>query len=177
LDNKRVLKWEIIGFILITLIGTAFHFCFEWSGNFKPLALFFAVNESVWEHAKIGFWPAVFYSIIEYFTFGKSKKNFIFAKTVAFYTIPIVIIVVFYLIETILGSHALWLDIALFIAAILVSQYFSYKIIISTTDYSKYSKISYFVLSIILIAFSIFTYFPPKLELFRDPPTGGYGIL
>jgi hypothetical protein len=81
------------------------------------------------------------------------------------------------LIETILGSHALWLDIALFIAAILVSQYFSYKIIISTTDYSKYSKISYFLLSIILIAFSIFTYFPPKLELFRDPPTGGYGIL
>ncbi|HYE12358.1 MAG TPA: DUF6512 family protein [Patescibacteria group bacterium] len=177
MNHKRILKWEIIGFFIISLVGSAFHFCYEWSGYFKPLALFCAVNESVWEHVKMGFWPAAFYAIAEYFAFGKNKKNFIAAKTAALYMLPIIIITVYYLLEAILGKHAVWIDITLFIAAILISQWFSYKIIISYRDYSRYRGLSYILLLLIVIAFSLFTFFPPHLELFRDPPTGGYGIL
>lgn len=177
MNNKSILKWEIVGFFIISLIGSAFHFCFEWSGYFKPLALFCAVNESVWEHLKMGFWPAVFYAIVEFFTFGKIRKNFLIAKTSAFYIIPIVIIVVYYLLEATIGKHAVWIDIALFVFAILISQLFSYKIITSPRDYSGYKGISFLLIALILIAFSLFTFSPPHLELFRDPLTGTYGII
>lgn len=176
MDKRKILKWEILGFFVITLIGTAFHFCFEWSGNFKPLALFCAVNESVWEHLKIGFWPAVFYAIAEYFAFGKNNKNFITAKTLAFYVIPIVITVVFYILEAAMDHHPLWMDIALFNLAILLSQIVSYKVLTSSKDYSKYNRISYILLLIIVAAFSLLTYFPPKLGLFMESRTGIYGI-
>jgi hypothetical protein len=177
LNHKRILKWEIIGFFIISLVGSAFHFCYEWSGFFKPLALFCAVNESVWEHVKMGFWPAVFYAIAEFFAFGKYKKNFLAAKTGALYMIPIIIIVVYYLLEAILGKHAVWIDITLFIAAILISQRFSYKVITSYKDYRRYNVLSYILLILIVIAFSLFTFFPPHMELFKDPPTGAYGII
>jgi hypothetical protein len=177
MNSKRILKWEIIGFILISLVGSALHFCFEWSGCFKPLALFCAVNESVWEHLKIGFWPAVFYAIIEYLAFGKTIKNFWVAKTGAFYIIPIVITGIYYLLEAILGAHSVWIDIALFVAAILVSQWFSYKVIASHKDYSNLKVLSYVLFLLILTAFSLFTFFPPNLDLFKDPLTGAYGII
>ena len=32
------------------------------------------------------------------------------------------------------------------------------------------------ILSVILIGFIIFTYFTPKIEIFRDPVTNQYGI-
>ena len=177
MNSKSILKWEIIGFFIISLVGSAFHFCFEWSGYFKPLALFCAVNESVWEHLKMGFWPALFYATAEYFAFGKTKKNFWIAKTGALYIIPIVIIGVYYLLEATVGEHIFWIDIALFIAAIFLSQWFSYKTITSHKDYSNLKTPSYVLLLLIFTAFSLFTFFPPNMELFRDPATGAYGII
>lgn len=174
--NKKIFRWEIIGFFIIALVGSAFHFCYEWSGYYKPLALFCAVNESVWEHAKMGFWPAVFYALIEYFAFGRNKKNFLAAKTIALYIIPLTIILVFYLLEATIGKHSFWIDIALFIAAILISQWVSYKIITSFRDYSRYNGFFALLIILILVAFSLFTFFPPKLEMFKNPKTGGYGI-
>ncbi|MDF2591595.1 MAG: hypothetical protein K0S75_1061 [Clostridia bacterium] len=177
MNSRKVLKWEIAGFFIISLVGSAFHFCFEWSGYFKPLALFCAVNESVWEHVKMGFWPAAFFAIIEYFAYGKVKKNFIIAKTAALYMIPLVIISVYYLLEATIGKHSVWIDIALFIVAILISQWISYKVTTSYKDYSGYKILSFVFLLIIIAAFSLFTFYPPTMELFKDPATGGYGII
>lgn len=176
MDNKRIFKIELVGFILITVVGSLLHFCFEWSGSYKPAALFCAVNESVWEHLKIGFWPAFFYALYEYFAFGRQKKNFWPAKTIALYLIPLTITVVFYLVEALTGSHYLWLDIGMFVAAIALSQYVSYKVTTSKKDYSKYKGISIVLLILIIAAFSLLTYFPPKLELFKNPQNGTYGI-
>ncbi len=176
MNKKDIFKLELIGFFVITIIGTLLHFCFEWSGSFKPLALFCTVNESVWEHLKMGFWPAFFFALYEYFKFGRKNHNFWIAKTVALYIIPLTIIIVFYLVKAITGNHYIWLDISLFVIAIALSQIVSYKIITSTKDYSKYKIPSLILLIILTIAFSLFTYFPPKLELFKDTTTNTYGI-
>lgn len=176
MNKSFILRKELLGFFIITIIGILLHFCFAWSGSFKPLALFCAVNESVWEHLKIGFWPAFFFSLYEYFKFGRNKDNFLVGKTAALYSIPITITIVFYLIKAITGQHYLWLDISLFVLAIALSQLISYRIITSTKNYSKYNGLSLILLIILTAAFSLFTYFPPKLELFKDTPTGTYGI-
>ena len=63
-------------------MGGALHFVLDLSGGWRPLALIAAVNESTWEHLKIGFWPALIYFLIEYRYVKKSGDNLLFAKAI-----------------------------------------------------------------------------------------------
>src|SRR5665647_1325818 len=95
--RKRILKWEMWGILFIFLIGATFHFIFELSGKNTIVGLFGAVNESVWEHIKIGFWPAFIWAIIEFFIWGRKIKNFLIAKGVSFVLIGVLITGIYYL--------------------------------------------------------------------------------
>jgi len=64
--NKTVLIYELIGVVFIIFLGGALHFTFALSGNQPIVGAFSAVNESVWEHLKLAFWPALLLTIIEY---------------------------------------------------------------------------------------------------------------
>ena len=67
--KKYALKWELLGIVFIIVLGGALHFVFDLSGEWPPLALIAAVNESVWEHLKLGFWPALIYFLFPVFSF------------------------------------------------------------------------------------------------------------
>ena len=108
-------------------LGSFLHFAFELSRFHKGIAVAAAVNESVWEHLKLGFWPAVFWALIEY-PFLK-RSNFIAAKAVSFYVIPFSFVVLFNVYTTILGHDSLVLDILIFVIAIIMGQFASYKIL------------------------------------------------
>lgn len=176
LDIKKIYRWELIGFLVISLVGSLLHFVFEWSGYWKPLALIGAVNESVWEHLKIGFWPAFFYAVLEYFAFGKKIKHFWLSKTLGLYIIPIAITLFFYGYTALLGHHTLFLDIAIFFIAILLAQIASLRLLVSVKDLGYLRRAGAFFLGVILVFFSISTYFPGHYEIFKDPRTGIYGI-
>jgi hypothetical protein len=174
--NKSIRKWELIGIAVISIVGSFLHFLFELAGKWAPVGAIAAVNESVWEHFKIGFWAAVFYMIFEYFYFRKSYRNFFFAKAIGIYSIPIVIAVVFYSYTSIIGHEILPVDILTFIVAIAISQLISYNL-------QKIQKLPQWLnglgLALIVIlaaAFVIFTYYPPHLPVFHDSVTGKYGI-
>jgi hypothetical protein len=53
---KTALRWELAGIVSIILAGSTLHFAFEWANYWRPAALIAAVNESTWEHLKLGFW-------------------------------------------------------------------------------------------------------------------------
>jgi hypothetical protein len=59
MTNKAALRWELVGIAAIFLTGSALHSVFDWTGHWRPIAWFAAVNESVWEHFKLAFWPGV----------------------------------------------------------------------------------------------------------------------
>ena len=49
--NKRsILACEILGTVLIVILGSVLHFAFEWSGGNQVVGAFSALNESVWTH-------------------------------------------------------------------------------------------------------------------------------
>lgn len=175
-QKKRVLVWEIVGVLIILGISSLLHFCFEWSGNFKPLAVFCAVNGSTWEHLKIGFWGAAFYSLIEYFVFLKRNKNFVFAKTLSFYLIVILTALFAFIFRDLFKIEMLAVDILYFTAAIFIAQLISYKILISHSNYRVYRPFALIALVIIIAAFSLLTYFPVEIGIFKDPVEGGYGL-
>jgi len=179
MDNKKIiLKVHFIGTLFIVLIGSILHFLFKWSGYFYPLGPIAAVNESVWEHLKLGFWPVIFFAPIE-FIFLKDKlqeSNFITARMIAANTIPISIVVIFYSYTAIIGTNLLIFDILTFIIAVVIGQIASYKLMV-LKQLPKYSRfISLILLVILAIIFVVFTFFPPTLPIFRDSLTGSYGI-
>jgi hypothetical protein len=175
--NKRVLKWELTGVLIISIVGSLLHFVFDWAGKWPPIGAIAAVNESVWEHFKIAFWPALFYAILEYAIIRKSTKNFAIAKAIGIYAIPIIIAIIFYSYTAVIGHSILAIDISSFIVAIAIGQLVSYKIQTLRQLPLWTNNLGVILLVLLAIAFIVFTYFPPLLPVFRDEPTGNYGII
>ncbi len=174
--NRSVLVWEVVGAVFIIVLGSAFHFTFELSGGSPLVGAFSAVNESVWEHLKLVFWPALLFMIIEYIPLKKKTDNFALAKTAGVYVAVAVIPVVFYVYTAITGESIFLIDISTFVVAVIIGQISSYKLL-TREKLSRSLNIMSLVLLILLgIAFVLFTFYPPHLQPFQDPVTGKYGI-
>ncbi len=177
LEKEPVLRYELIGMILIIILGSLLHFTFEWSDHQPIVGVFSAVNESVWEHLKLGFWPTLLYAIIEYRFLSKRTNNFLLAKTVGIYVIPIVITVTFYSYTAITGESVFVIDILTFIVAVMIGQISSYKFLTYKKLPAKLEKASLVALTFLGFAFIVCTFYPPHLPIFQDPITGEYGIV
>lgn len=67
----------ILAFIIIGTAGTLWHFVYEWSGENPIIGAIAPVNESVWEHLKLLFFPSLFYFITELFLCKEDCENLI----------------------------------------------------------------------------------------------------
>ena len=177
MEKRRTLFFELAGIVFIIIFGSILHFTFEWSGSQALVGVFSAVNESVWEHFKLGFWPAVVFALIEFKYLKKSTNNFLFAKTVGIYLIPVVIMVIFYSYTAILGESILVIDILSFVVAVIVGQLVSYRLLTWKTLPYNLDRVSLIALILLGLAFVLFTFYPPQLPMFQDPITGEYGIV
>ena len=175
--KRPALFYELAGIVFIIVFGSMLHFAFEWSGGQAIVGVFSAVNESVWEHLKLGFWPAIAFALIERKYLKKSTSNFLFAKTVGIYLIPIIITVIFYSYTAILGESILVIDILSFIIAVIVGQLVSYKLLTGKTVPYNLERVSLIALILLGLAFVVFTFYPPSLGMFQDPITEEYGIV
>lgn len=173
--KKYVLKWEISGIVFVFLLGALLHFIFEWSGESKIVGLFASVNEGVWEHFKQGFWPMCLYAAIEYRFLRGHISNFLTAKAVAVYIIPIITGLVFYAYTAVVGEEILIVDILIFLVAIILGQLTSYKIMTSV-KFPRYSNVvSLLFIVLLALILMLFTFYPPHLPIFLDG-RGFYGI-
>ena len=162
-------------------MGALWHFIFEWIGHWEPIGWFFPVNESVWEHVKLMFWPALLFWSIEAIFLWKKTNNFLLAKTTILYFTPIVNIIIFYTYSGISGWESFILDTVILGIVITIGQYISYRIV-THEPIGENQKILWIVLLVIAILvlaamLIVFTYITPEIPLFRDGPTGEYGIV
>lgn len=64
-DNKKFYKRYIVtGFLFVGILGTLFHFVYDWCRLARLIGLFVPVNESTWEHMKLLFIPMLIYIAI-----------------------------------------------------------------------------------------------------------------
>ena len=173
--SRNVFKWELIGILIISMLGAILHFVFDWSGQWNPLGVIAAVNESVWEHFKIGFWPALLYAAVEYPFLKKYTHNFLIAKAACVYVIPVTIAIVFYSYTSVFGQEILLVDILIFILAIALGQLASYRILTLSQLPRWLDLVGLFLVVLLAVAFGVFTFYPPHLSLFLNS-TGVYGI-
>ena len=101
--NRSLYLWQIAGFLFVSIIGTLLHFTYDLSAQNFAVALFSAVNESVWEHMKLFFFPVVFFALIEYFFWGKQNKHFWSIKLRGVVLGIVLNIVLYYLISGAFG--------------------------------------------------------------------------
>ncbi len=172
----KVLTYELIGIVFILILGSLFHFTFELSGNNPVVGAFSAVNESVWEHLKLAFWPTVLFALIEFVPLKRVVNNFVLAKTVGVYLMVAIIPAIFYSYTTFTGESLFAIDISSFVIAAIVGQLVSYKLLTNRKMPHWLGWIALALLLALAVIFVVFTFCPPQLTIFRDSLTGQYGI-
>ena len=160
----------------IVLAGSALHFAFEWSGRWLPLAVIAAVNESVWEHMKLAFWPAVAWAMLTAWFRHRAYPNYWFAKAIGLLVVPVVISILYYGYKAVLRDNVLALDIGIFVIAILLGQLSTAVILRHPIELRSTRTIGRILMALQLAAYGLFTYFPPPLPLFEETRSGLYGI-
>ncbi|MFX1371778.1 MAG: DUF6512 family protein [Promethearchaeota archaeon] len=174
--KNSILKWEIAGIIFILITGTLFHFLFEWLFSWSPIGAIAPVNESVWEHLKLPYWPLIFLSLIECHFIKDKANNIIIGKALSALISIGTILIVFYTYTAIIGTEILIIDILSFFIGVIIGQLISYRIISLDTLPKWINIVSWLVIVGLGLLMIIFTYLPPHLPIFQDSETGLYGI-
>lgn len=169
-------RHTLIGIIFVLIAGTISHFVYDWSGQNVFIGFFFPVNESIWEHMKLVFFPMLLYS----FYVNKKMKDtnpcvtssFLLGTLVGTALIPII----FYTYSGILGYNLLVFDLLTFAISVLGGFFAAYKAALSCrfVSYERLLKIAVFLMA---IAFFYFTYFPPDIAFFENPAQSASLIL
>jgi hypothetical protein len=154
--------------------GTLLHFCYELSNDNILVALFSPVNESIWEHLKLLFFPSIFTLILANIL-NINDGNYLLVKLKGIIIGLLFIIVFYYTYTGILGFSITILDILSFYISCIISYIYTKK---HYNKYATYNKfILYLIILLISIIFIIFTFIPIHINLFIDPVTNKYGII
>ena len=174
---KTTSAWQIAGFIFTSIIGVLLHFLFDWSENSVLVAPFSAVNESIWEHLKLLFFPMFIFAILQSRFIEKEQKNFWCVKLTGAVLGIVLIPVLYYTINGIFGSTPDWVNIAIFFI-VASTSYFTENLIFKQNRVTcKSPKKTIFFLCLIAVIFFVFTFAPPHIPLFEDPITKTYGYI
>ena len=166
----------VIGIIFVSVLGTLAHFLYELSSFSTLVGLFTPVNESIWEHLKLLFFPVLLFSVIEYFVRNK-KKCFVCSRTIALFIGMLFIVVAFYTISGVIGKAYDWVNIAIYYVSVLIVFLGSELLIKNCKGISHFSTVLCLSLLILTAAlFFIFTFYTPSLNIFIDPVTKFRGI-
>lgn len=175
--NKKLLKIEIIGYVIVAFLGTLLHFVYDWSGRCQLIGLFTPVNESPWEHLKLLFFPFIAYGIYEAIKLSKDKFYIFTSKLIAIIAGIFITLSIYYISVGTTGKMINIVNILSFFVGIAVAFLVSYLLINNSFGSSLSNTISIIILIIIAILFIYFTKAPIKIPLFQDPQTKLFGIV
>ena len=173
--SSLIYRWELLGILIIFFLGAVIHEAYRLSRYNNIVALFAPVNESVWEHLKMAVTAILLFSLIESFYIPETN-NFILAKTCSIYLVPILIAGMHYFYKQLISNHHLALDLLVFLLAIAAGQLVSYGFLISSEHYTRLTTLALAADFLIIFLFVYATFNPPKIPIFKDGPTGLYGI-
>lgn len=163
-------KKNLLAFFIIGILGTLGHFVYEWSGENTIIGLIFPVNESIWEHLKLIFYPSLIFFLAEYFITDKKPDNYIPASIMGIFSGMTSIIVLYYTISGVVGKNIDFINIVIFFTAIIITLCKRNKIILGGKEYSKNQMILLLSLTVIFaFLFMFWSYNPPSLGIFTVP--------
>ena len=160
--------------IYTVILGTAASVChsiYNFTGEKFIVGLFTPVNESVWEHQKLMFFPFLVWWIIMYFrkkeAWEMSMNTWIVSSGVSLVIAPVSVVLLHYGYTSGWGRESVFFDIAL----VFVCYFIALCVAFHFMKHSKPNKLAAILCSIIIvgigITFIIFTGNPPQLPIFE----------
>jgi hypothetical protein len=173
--KRSINLWQFVGFAVVALGGTLLHFLYEWTGKSVWVAAFSGINESTWEHMKLLFVPLVIFALVESFFF-KDRPDFWCVKAKGTVLGLVLIPVLFYTYNGVIGMSPDWINIAIFFISAAAVFIFETRLFHREGSGACHKTAAIAVFVIIAIAFVLFTFVTPNINIFRDPLTGTYGL-
>lgn len=161
-------KTLIISAIVVAILGTLFHFTYEWSGENFVVGLFTPVNESIWEHMKLIFFPTLLVGIIISYPLEKCYPNIILAILAGLLCGTLLIPTLFYTYSGVLGFSLAAIDITIFYVCVIVTFFIICKWA-SNDKLVHWKYLLYLLTLLFVLAFIRFSYHPPMLGIFTIP--------
>ena len=173
--NRSIRLWQFFGFAVTSLGGTLLHFLYDWLGGALWVAPFSGVNESTWEHMKLLFWPMLVFATVQSFFF-RDRGDFWCVKLRG--TLPglLLIPVLFYSYNGVIGQSPDWINIAIFFVSAAAAYLYETRLFERESVTCRRPRWAVAALCLIGVLFVVFTFVTPEIGVFRDPLTGTYGI-
>lgn len=173
--KRSVGLWQLMGFAITSLAGTVLHFLYEWLDEAVWIAPFSGVNESTWEHMKLLFWPMLLFALVQSLFFT-DQSDFWCIKLRGILLGLILIPIIFYTYNGVIGKSADWINIAIFFVSAAIAFIYEAKQLYKIKKLCKRPKAALLALIAIGILFIVFTFRTPHINIFKDPLTLTYGI-
>lgn len=154
--------------LVVILLGSLSHFLYKLSGDAAIFALFCPINESVWEHLKLLFFPFLFITAIQWYRQKPPLLPFFYHRFLGILCGLLTTVVLFYTYTGVIGRHFLVIDLLIFAFSVIVSfcasRYFFRK---CTLVPSQAIIFSLWIAAALF--FFVFSCFPPNIPLFFPP--------
>lgn len=174
--NRTIPFWQTAGFVLTSILGTFLHFLFDLSGENVAAALFSAVNESIWEHMKLIYYPMLLFALVEYRAWGKETGDFWCIKLKGILLALALIPAIYYLYTGALGISSDWFNITIFFIAAAAACRMETKMFQNENSCRIPSWLAFVLILLTGVVFTVLTFVTPRIPLFRDPVDGTYGF-
>ncbi len=158
-------RWLLV-FVLTAAAGAALHFLYDLWPNVLT-AVLAPVNESVWEHLKLLYWP--FLVAAFYLTRGaEDGRHGWCALLLGLLAAPVLLLGAYYPLACGFSLHGLALDILLYILALAAGFFLAYRLQGRTLPGALCGPVV-IVAGLYGAALALFSFAPPELPIFLPP--------
>jgi len=174
--KKSIFYWQVAGIIFTIALGVLLHFLFDMTNRNIIVALFATVNESIWEHMKLIYYPMFLFAIIESKFLEQEYEQFWCVKLKGILLGLLLIPVFYYTYTGALGMLADWVNIVIYVVTVTIVFLVEIRRFQNGGQCILRPETAIIVLCIIALVFAVFTFATPKIPIFKDPVTGTYGF-
>lgn len=162
------MKKIILNSIFILILSVIIHNLYSLLPNFLTLVIA-PINESIAEHIKLIFSSYILLLILKTL-FTKEKPNIFSFYITSIFNI-IIFLIIYLPIYYIFGEN-LVVTLTLYSITIIISNIFKEKI----KPKKNLNKLSIILIIITYLIFTLFSYFPPSINIFIDKPNNMIGL-
>ena len=163
---KQLKLWFAIGAFFVLITGTLSHFLYGWTGKNAFIGFFTPVNESVWEHMKLLFFPMLLFALAMGWKWKGEFPCIASALSFGILAGTVFIPAFFYGYTAILGKDIFFSALAGFFLSIAVAFWAAYRLTLSCR-LQKHTLLLCGAVGVLFLCFLVFTYHPPEFAIFR----------
>lgn len=203
ISAKKLKTLTILSAIATCILGVLAHFAYDFFGQNVIAALIFPISESTWEHLKLLYFPMLLCLVvcagflsperppsagsIEAGRYHVFKCCYITGMCAGLFGGVLSIIVLYYTLTGVLGYNIDWLNIVVFVVAVLLAYFCFYRFASASLSNTYFFHnrqnrgkkdsacaglpvwLAVAAIAVLGILFFVFTFYIPPIQLFKNP--------